>query len=174
MALYEFEGKVPKIGKETYIAETTDVIGDVVIGNNCYIGPGARIKGDYGSIRIGNETSVQENCIIHVRPNEICHVGNQVTVGHGAILHNCTVQDGAIIGMGAIVSDWAIVEKNALVAEGAVVCQSQRIPEGNVAIGVPAKINGLVSERVKSEWHMYKTVYVDLARRYRQGLKRIQ
>jgi carbonic anhydrase/acetyltransferase-like protein (isoleucine patch superfamily) len=174
MALYAFEGKSPKIGEETYIAETADVIGDVVIGNNCYIGPGARIKGDYGSIRIGNETSVQENCIIHARPNEICRVGNQVTVGHGAILHNCTVHDGVIIGMGAIVSDWAIVGENALVAEGAVVRQFQQIPEGKVAVGVPAKVTGLVSERVKSEWPMYKSVYVDLARRYRQGLKRIE
>ena len=173
MSLYKFEGKVPKIGKQTYVAETADVIGDVIIGDKCYIGPGARIKGDYGSVSIGNETSVQENCIIHARPNEICQIRNQVTVGHGAILHNCTVHDGAIIGMGAIVSDWAIVEKNALVAEGAVVRQSQRIPEGNVAVGVPAKVTGLLSERVKSEWSMYKTVYVDLARRYRQGLKRI-
>jgi len=174
MALYEFEGKTPKIGKETYVAETADVIGDVVIGARCYIGPGARIKGDYGSIRIGDETSVQENCIMHARPNEVCQIGHKVTVGHGAILHNCTIHDGVIIGMGSIVSDWAIVEKNALVAEGAVVRQSQRIPEGNVAVGIPAKITGLVSERVKSEWAMYKTVYVDLARRYRQGLKRIE
>lgn len=174
MALYEFEGKTPKIGKDTYVAESADIIGDVVIGNKCYIGPGARIKGDYGAIRIGHETSVQENCILHARPDETCLVGNQVTVGHGAILHNCTVQNGAIIGMGAIVSDWAVIGTNALVAEGAVVRQSQQVPEGNVAIGVPAKVIGLVSERVKSEWPMYKSVYVDLARRYQQGLKRIQ
>ena len=174
MTLYRFEGKRPKIGKETYIAESADIIGDVVIGNNCYIGPGARIKGDYGSIRIGNETSIQENCILHARPDEICLVGNQVTVGHGAILHTCTVQDGAIIGMGAIVSDWAIVGKDALVAEGAVVRQSQQIPEGNVAAGVPAKVIGPVSQRVKSEWPMYKTVYIDLARRYKKGLKKIK
>ena len=174
MALYEFEGKTPKIGTDTYVAESADIIGDVVIGNKCYIGPGARIKGDYGAIRIGNETSVQENCILHARPDETCLVGNRVTVGHGAILHNCTVQDGAIIGMGAIVSDWAVIGTNALVAEGAVVRQHQKIPDGNVAAGTPAKIKGLVSERVKSEWPMYKSVYVDLARRYQQGLKRIQ
>ncbi len=174
MALYEFEGKRPSVGEDTYVSETADVIGDVIIGARCYIGPGARIKGDYGSVRIGDETSVQENCIIHARPNEICRIGNQVTVGHGAILHNCTIHDGAIIGMGGIVSDWAVVEKNALVAEGAVVRQSQKVAEGYLAVGVPARVMPLRSERLKSEWPMFKKVYVDLARRYQQGLKRIQ
>lgn len=174
MALYEFEGKKPSVGEDTYVSETADVIGDVIIGARCYIGPGARIKGDYGSVRLGDETSVQENCIIHARPNEVCQIGNQVTVGHGAILHNCTVHDGTIIGMGAIVSDWAIVEKNALVAEGAVVRQEQRIPEGRLAVGVPARVTRLTNERLKFEWPMFKKVYVELARRYRQGLKRIQ
>ena len=103
MALYEFEGKRPVIGSGSYVSETADIIGDVTIGERCYIGPGARIKGDYGSVRIGNETSIQENCIIHARPDEACQIGNKVTVGHGAILHNCTVHDGSIIGMGSIV-----------------------------------------------------------------------
>lgn len=174
MAIYEFEGKSPQVGVGTYIAETADVIGDVIIGRDCYIGPGARIKGDYGSIRIGSKSSVQENCVIHARPKEKCLVGRQVTIGHGAILHNCIIKDGAIIGMGAIVSDWAIVGKKALVAEGAVVRQLQRIPSEHLAVGVPAKITAPISARTKKEWPLYKNVYVDLARRYRKNLKKIK
>jgi carbonic anhydrase/acetyltransferase-like protein (isoleucine patch superfamily) len=170
MALYEFEGKSPKIGKETYVAESADIIGDVVIGDKCYIGPGARIKGDYGSIRIGNETAIQENCVLHARPDETCSVGNQVNVGHGAILHNCTIKDGAVIGMGAIVSDWAVVEENAIVAEGCVVKQRQVIPAKKVAVGVPAKIVGESTE----EWNKLKGIYVKLAKRYQTGLKKIK
>ncbi|MBI4834177.1 MAG: gamma carbonic anhydrase family protein [Planctomycetes bacterium] len=170
MALYEFEGKSPKIGNDTYIAESADVIGDVIIGDKCYIGPGARIKGDYGSIRIGNESAIQENCVLHARPDETCLVGNQVNVGHGAILHNCTIKDSAVIGMGAIVSDWAVVEENAIIAEGCVVKQRQVIPAKKVAVGVPAKIVGDRTE----EWNKLKGIYVKLAKRYQRGLKKIK
>jgi len=170
MALYEFEGKIPKTGKGTYVAKTADVIGDVVIGDKCYIGPGARIKGDYGKIRIGNETAIQENCVLHARPNEICSIGNQANIGHGAILHNCTIKDGALIGMGAIVSDWAIVEENAIVAEGCVVKQNQVIPAGKIAVGVPAKIIG---NRDK-QFAEFKGIYVKLAKRYLKSLKKIK
>jgi carbonic anhydrase/acetyltransferase-like protein (isoleucine patch superfamily) len=173
MAIYSFEGKRPKIGKETYIADSADVIGDVTIGENCYIGPGARIKGDYGKVKIGKRTSIQENCIIHARPGEICKVGGDVNIGHGAILHNCTVQNSAIIGMGAIVSDWAIVRKKAIVAEGAVVQQSQEIPENNVAVGVPARIIGRVSKEKRKEWQKYSGIYAKLAKRYLKNLKPI-
>ena len=170
MSLYKFEGKVPKIGKQTYVAETADVIGDVIIGDKCYIGPGARIKGDYGSIRIGNETAVQENCILHARPDETCSVGNQANIGHGAILHNCTIKDGAVIGMGAIVSDWAVVEENTIVAEGCVVKQHQVIPAGKIAVGIPAKV---VGDRDK-QFTQFKGIYVKLAKRYQKGLKKIK
>lgn len=173
MALYEFEGKRPSVGEDTYISDTADVIGDVTIGSRCYIGPGARIKGDYGTVRIGDQTSVQENCVIHARPAEICAIGDNVTVRHGAILHNCTVEDGAILGMGSITSDWAVIGENALVAEGCVVRQHQKVPPGKVAAGVPARIRGDVPEGTKKDWQLYKTVYIDLAKRYPKGLKKI-
>ena len=174
MALYEFEGKRPVVGKETYVSETADVIGDVVIGDECFIGPGARIKGDYGKVRIGSRSSVQENCIIHARPDEICTVGERCTIGHGSILHNCTVGDGASVGMGAIVSDWAVVGESAIVGEGCVVRQRQEIPARKVAVGVPAKVVGDVSGGRKAERDGYSGVYPELARRYAKSLKRIE
>jgi len=173
MALYEFEGKKPEIGTGTYVSETADVIGDVRIGRKCYIGPGARIKGDYGSVVIGNETSVQENCVIHARPDERCIVGSQCTIGHGSILHNCTVEDGVVVGMGAIVSDWAVVRRGSLVGEGAVIRQSADIPPDKIVVGVPGRVIGDTNEGAREFRRLATDVYPELARRYREGLKRI-
>jgi phenylacetic acid degradation protein len=92
MALYEFEGKRPSIGTGSFIPETADVIGDVTIGEKCFIGVWARIRGDYGTIVIGSRTSVQENSVIHARDGYRTVVGDNVQLGHGCILHNCTVK----------------------------------------------------------------------------------
>ena len=109
MAIYEFEGKKPRIGHGTYVAETAAIIGDVVIGSECYVAPGAVVKGDYGSICIGDGTSVQDNVVVHARPGEQTVIGDNVTLGHGCIVHNATIRDNAVIGMGAIVSDYTDV-----------------------------------------------------------------
>ncbi len=173
MALYEFEGRRPVVGVDSYVCETADVIGEVRIGDRCYIGPGARIKGDYGTIEIGNETSVQENCILHARPGESCTVGNGCTVGHGAILHNCVIEDEVVIGMGAIVSDWAVIRTGAVVAEGAVVRQRAEIPANKTAAGVPAKVLGEVTEKGREFQQLARDVCPELARRYAKSLKKL-
>ena len=165
MPIYEFEKKKPTIGKGTFVFESADVIGDVSIGENCYIGPGARIRGDYGSIKIGDNTAVEENVVIHARPDDVTTIGNYVTIGHGSIIHNATINDWAIIGMGAIVSDWAEIGKWAVVAEGAVVRNKQKIPNKSIAVGVPAKVVSEISEEYKKQWTKYKKIYSDLARR---------
>ena len=149
MVVYRFEDKIPKIGKGTYISQSAEIIGDVIVGKQCYIGPGARIRGDYGKIVIGSKTSVEENCVLHARPSEICKVGSMVTVGHGSILHNCTVKDFAVIGMGAIVSDYAVVGVWSVVGEGCVVKNNQVIEDHKVVVGVPAKVVGEVPEEYK-------------------------
>jgi phenylacetic acid degradation protein len=109
MALYEFEGKRPQIGPIAFVPETADAIGDVVVGEGCFIGVGARLRGDYGSIRIGDRTSVQENVVIHARDGDQTVVGPNVQLEHGCILHNCTVKDNAVIGIGAILTDFSVV-----------------------------------------------------------------
>lgn len=172
MALYEFEGKRPQIGKTSFVPETADVIGDVIIGEGCFIGVGARIRGDYGSIRIGDRTSVQENVVIHAREGDQTIVGSNVQLGHGCILHNCTVKDNAVIGVGAILTDFSIVGDWAIVGEGAVV--RGEVPDGSIAVGVPAKVIGQVTDKHKEEWQYYKDKYAELATvRYPKGLKRI-
>lgn len=172
MAIYEFEGKRPRIGPGTFVPESADVIGDVVIGSRCFIGVGARLRGDYGRIVIGDDTSVQENVVIHSRDGGLTEVGSNVQLGHGCVLHNATVRNNAVIGLGAILTDFSVVGDWAIVGEGAVVLGE--IPDGKIAVGLPAKVIGVVEERHKEEWRVYKRKYAELASvRYPAGLKRI-
>ena len=173
MALYEFEGKRPQIGKTSFVPESADIIGDVVIGEGCFVGVGARVRGDYGRVRIGDRTSVQENVVIHARENGETVVGSNVQLGHGCILHNCTVKDNAVIGIGAILTDFSVVGDWAIVGEGAVV--RGEVPDGKIAVGVPAKTIGDVTDKHKQEWQYYKDKYAELAAvRYPKSFKRIE
>jgi carbonic anhydrase/acetyltransferase-like protein (isoleucine patch superfamily) len=173
MAFYEFEGKRPRIGTGTFVPETADVVGDVTIGRDCFIGVGARLRGDYGRIVIGDRTSVQENVVIHARENGETRVGSNVQLGHGCILHNTTVKDNAVIGLGAILTDFSVVGDWAIIGEGAVV--RGEIPDGAIAVGIPAKVIGEVTDQQKQEWGYYKDKYAELAsRRYPKGLRRIE
>ena len=164
-ALYEFENKRPQIGKGSFIFPSADVIGDVIIGESCYVGPGARIRADYGSIRIGNNTAVEENVVIHARPNEKTIIGDSVTIGHASIIHNARIHDWAIIGMGAIVSDYAEVGEWTVVGEGAVVKNNTIIPNKAIAVGIPAKVVAEITLAYKKQWTEYKGIYVELARK---------
>jgi len=174
VAIYEFEGRVPRLGDNVYVHPSADIIGLVTLADDCYIAPGARIKGDYGEIVIGTGTSIEENCVIHARPDQVTRIGDYVTVGHGSIIHTATVHDYAVIGMGSIISDWAVVGEWAAIGEGAVVIQNAEIPPGKVAVGLPATVIGDVKEEWKELWGRYKHVYVDLARHYRTGLKEVR
>jgi phenylacetic acid degradation protein len=170
MPLYRFEGKEPSLGKGTFVYPSADIIGDVTIGKNCYIGPGARIRGDYGTIRIGDHTAVEENVVIHARPDDVTVIGCHVTIGHAAIIH-----DWAVIGMGAIVSDWAQLGTWAVVAEGAVVKNKQVIPERSIAVGVPAQVRSTITSDYEQLWTRYKTIYAELAsKRLPASLERIK
>ena len=173
MTIGTFEGKTPRIGNGTYIHPSADVFGDVTIGEDCWIGPGARIRGDYGTIVIGHHCSVEDNCVIHVRPGEQTTIGNWVTIGHAAVIHNVQmIHDYVIVGMGAVVSDWAVVGRWGVVGEGAVVRQGQEIPAEHIAVGVPARVlDKTVGEDYKAQWSHFKQTYVDLASRYRTGYK---
>lgn len=174
MALYEFENKKPHIGKDTYIYPSADIIGDVTIGINCYVGPGARIRADYGSVHIGDNSAVEENVVIHARPNEKTIIGNNVTIGHAAIIHNCVIHDWAIIGMGAIVSDYAEIGIWSVVGEGAVVKNKTIISDTKIAVGIPAKIVAEITPEYKKTWTEFKTIYTQLAKtRLPNSLKRI-
>lgn len=173
MSLYSYKNKTPNIGKKCYIADSAEVIGDVTIGDGCYIGPGAIIRGDYGNIIIGNRTAIEENCVIHARPGESAIIGTDVTIGHAAIVHTVKlIDDFAVIGMGAIVSDYALVGKWAAIGEGAVVKNKQEIETEAIAVGVPAKVIGKVNDEYKKTWLHFKGLYVELAENYRKDLRK--
>jgi carbonic anhydrase/acetyltransferase-like protein (isoleucine patch superfamily) len=174
MAVYDFEGRVPKIGETSYISSSASVIGKVTIGGECYVAPGAIVKGDYGEIIIGDGCSVQDNVIVHARPDEITIIGNNVTLGHGCIVHNATIKDEAVIGMGAIVSDYAVVGHWCIVGEGAVVRARSQIPDEKIVVGIPAKEIGDVQDKHKEELTRFKEIYRNLAGRYPKGLKKLK
>jgi len=174
MSIFQYEDRSPRISDNCYIADSAEVIGDVRLGPGCYVGPGAIMRGDYGSIVIGENTAVEEGVIIHARKGEVCTIGNWVTLGHGAVIHNVLkIEDYAVIGMGSVISDYALVGEWAAIGEGAVVRNRQEITPGAVAVGVPAKIIGETDEEYRAQWMIFKNIYVDLAHNYRKNLKRI-
>ena len=173
MAIYEFEGRIPDISEKSYVDKSATIIGDVTIGDNCYVAPGARIKGDYGTIKIGDKSNIQENCVVHARPEEQTVIGDWVTVGHGAIIHGGKIVDYAIIGMGSIVSDEAKIGRWSVVGEGAVVKSGQEVKDEEVAVGVPAKTIKQISSGYKENWKKIKEEYASFSRRYKENLKRI-
>jgi len=164
--LYRFDGKQPTVGKNTYVSELASVIGDVVIGDNCYIGHGAIVRGDYGRIEIGDGTAVEEGVIIHAPPGAVNRIGIRVTLGHNAVIHGKFIGDGAVIGMGAVLSILSDVGTGAIVAEGGIVKANQVIPEHVVAAGNPAKVIRDVSADDKALWDFGKQIYIDLAQKY--------
>lgn len=131
----------PQIHESAFIDETALIIGDVKIGAYSSVWFYSIVRGDVHYIRIGERTNIQDGCILHVTLNKYpLHIGNDVTVGHGAILHGCTIKDHVLIGMGSKVLDNAVVEPYSLVAAGAVVKEGFVVPEGHLVAGVPAKV----------------------------------
>lgn len=174
MTIYEFEGKRPKIGSNCYVYDEATIIGDVTLGEGCYVGAGAVIRGDYGTIEIGDRTAIEENATLHARPGELLKIGNDVTIGHAAMLHNCTLDDFCVIGMKSTVSDYAKIGEWAVVGEGAVVKNKSIIEPGQIAVGIPAKVITQVNDEYKKTWTHFKGMYVELARtRCKAGLKKI-
>lgn len=173
MAIYRFEDRIPEIDESTYVSKSADIIGDVRIGKNCYIGPGARIKGDYGTIIIDDNSNVQENCVIHARPGEETTIGKWVSIGHAAVIHGAVIKDYSVVGMGSVVSDFAEIGVWSVVGEGAVVKSKMKVPDEGIAVGIPAKVIGSVSEDFKKMWTEYKELYRSLSWRYIEGLEEI-
>ena len=132
--------KTPEFGENCFLAETATIIGDVKVGNDCTIWYGAVLRGDVYYIRIGNNTNVQYNAVIHATYQKSpTNIGNNVTIAHGAILHGCTIHDNVMIWMNAVVLDDVVVESNSIIAAGSVVSKWTRVESGTVYAGIPAK-----------------------------------
>jgi gamma-carbonic anhydrase len=142
-----FQGIKPTIPKSCFIEETGIVIGDVVLGEHCSVWFHAVIRGDVHSIRIGERTNMQDLCILHVTHDiHPLIIGNEVTIGHAAILHGCTIKDRVLIGMGAIVMDGAVIGEDSVVGAGALVVEDMIVPPKSVIFGSPGRVRRPVSE----------------------------
>ena len=141
MALVKtLNGKTPKFGENCFLAETAAIIGDVEMGNNCSIWYSAVLRGDVHYIKIGNNTNIQDNAVVHATYKKSpTNIGNNVTIAHGAIVHGCTIHDNVMIGMNAVVLDNVIVESNTIIAAGSVVTKGTIVESGCVYGGIPAK-----------------------------------
>jgi carbonic anhydrase/acetyltransferase-like protein (isoleucine patch superfamily) len=173
MALYRFGERMPRVAPGAYVSDSARVIGDVAIGEECYIGHGVILRGDYGSIVIGPGTAIEENAVVHIRPDGISSIGKHVTIGHGAVLHGNIIADYAVIGMGAVISFDVEIGEWCIVGEGCVVPNGQHIPAGKMVMGVPAEIVGDVQQKHKDFWLYGKQLYVDLAKRYPQEFEQV-
>jgi gamma-carbonic anhydrase len=168
MKILPYRGKFPEIDESVFIAEGAVVIGDVVIGRDSNIWFNAVIRGDVNYIRIGERTNIQDGCILHVTTEKYpLIVGNDVTVGHGAILHGAIIRDKCLIGMGAVVLDGAEVQSYSLVAAGSLVRQGFVVPEGTLVAGVPAKVVRELTEEEKKAIEESAIHYVELSREYK-------
>ena len=152
----EVRGKSPKIGEGTFLAETAVVVGDVEIGRDCSIWYGAVLRGDVNSIRIGDRTNIQDGAVIHALYDQsphpsVAHIGNDVSVGHNAVVPGALIEDGCLLGMGATILDNAVVGRGCIVAAGALVLAGSVLEPGGLYAGVPARRVKDVSPQQQSQ-----------------------
>ncbi|MBK9633405.1 MAG: gamma carbonic anhydrase family protein [Bacteroidetes bacterium] len=145
------KGFTPKLGENCFIAVNATIVGDVIMGNDCSIWFNAVVRGDVNSIIIGDKVNIQDGVCIHCTFEKTkTIIGNNVSIGHNAIVHGCTIEENVLVGMGAIIMDNAYIEKNALIAAGAVVLEGTRVEAGSIYAGVPAKkVKSLAPETFK-------------------------
>ena len=157
----------PRIDASVWLAPGSAVVGDVEIGSDSSVWYGATLRGDVNAIRVGSRSNLQDQCVLHVTRNRFdCELGDEVTVGHRAVVHGCRVGDGALIGIGAIVLDGARVGEGALVAAGAVVAPGFVVPDGAIAMGVPARISRALGPEERAMQRQRALEYVETAREH--------
>ena len=138
--VYSIDGIVPVVAPTAFVHPTAILIGDVIIGAGCYIGPAASLRGDMGRITVGPGSNIQDHCLVHCFPGAETAIGENGHVGHGAVLHGCTVKENALIGMNSVVMDKAVIGVSAFVAAMAFVRTGFEVPDRHLAAGIPAKV----------------------------------
>ena len=156
------KGIQPQFGANCYLAENATIVGDVIAGDDCSFWFQCVVRGDVNSIRIGNKVNIQDGAVIHCTYQRAATIiGDNVSIGHRAIVHGCTLENNVLIGMGAIVMDHAVVEENCLIAAGAVVLENTRCESGHIYAGVPArKVKALSPEQFKDSVERIANAYL--------------
>lgn len=163
-----FSGKTPDIHESVFVADNSSVIGDVTIGKNSSVWFGAVLRGDMCSIKIGENTNIQDNATVHVGMTDCAEIGNGVTVGHNALVHGAKIGDNVLVGMSSVVLDGAQIGENSIIAAGAVVTAKTVIPPNSLAAGVPAKVIKEITPQQVMSNKMNAMGYVTLAGKYKK------
>ena len=157
------------IGADVFLAPNATILGEVTLGDRVGIWFGAVVRADRERITIGADSNVQDNCVVHCSPGRPVTIGREVSVGHCAILHGCTIGDRVLVGMGAIVLNGAVVGEDSLIGAGAVVTEGAQIPPGSVVVGVPGRVAKLTTDEQRVHIRENAASYVELAKRYRDA-----
>lgn len=173
MPIYEFEGRKPRISPTAFVDKSAVVIGKVYIGDGCYVGPGAVMRGDWGEIIMMEGSNLQDNAVIHARPEETTFLGPASHIGHGAVLHGCHIEGHVLVGMNAVINDGAVLEEGSVVASGAVVTGGTRVPARTMVAGVPAVIKGDIDDAKDAMLWLGHRFYQSLPQRYREHSQEI-
>jgi gamma-carbonic anhydrase len=174
MPVYSLSGTRPILGRDVYVAETAVVVGDVHIGDESSVWFGAVVRGDCFPIRIGARTNLQDNVVVHVTGGlAATAIGDDVTIGHSAVVHGCTVGNRCLIGIGSIVLDGAIIGDDSLVAAGSLVTPGTQVPPRSVVLGRPARVMRTVSDGDLERIRLGAMHYIAYAREFMTGSERI-
>jgi gamma-carbonic anhydrase len=175
MSLYELDKTAPTLGRDVFVADGARVIGDVELGDEASIWFGAVVRGDYMPIRVGARTNIQDNAVLHITAGDAATtLGDDVTIGHAAIIHGCTIESRCLIGMGSIVLDGAVVGEESFVAAGSLVTPGTIIPRRSFVIGRPAKVVRTASDRDIAVVREAAARYVTYAREFRERCRRVE
>jgi gamma-carbonic anhydrase len=168
-----FEGERPDIAKAAFIAPSAEVVGRVALGEGASVWHGAVLRADLADIRVGAGSNVQDCAVLHVDEGKSCVLGDHVTVGHGAIVHACTVGDRCLVGMGAVILDGAAIGEDSIVGAGALVTQGKAFPPRSMILGSPAKATRPLTDAEVAGLRAHAESYVELARRTAKGCRDI-
>lgn len=164
--IIELDGKKPQVAPDAFVAPTAVLIGDVIIESGASVWWGAVLRGDWNQIKVGPRTSVQDNCVVHCTVMGGTTVGADATIGHGAILHGCTVKDGGLVGMNATVLDGAVIGDESVVSAGSVVTPKTRVEPGMLVGGVPARPIKELDDQARASFKAGKEMYEALGQKY--------
>ncbi|MDM0119980.1 gamma carbonic anhydrase family protein [Variovorax arabinosiphilus] len=173
MALYELDGVAPQLADGTWVADSAQVMGAVVLGENVSVWFGAVLRGDTEPLTIGRNSNVQDLSVLHADVGCPLTIGENVTIGHQVMLHGCTVGDNSLIGIQAVVLNNARIGRNSIVGAGSVVTEGKEFPDNSLIIGAPAKVVRTLDDAAVAKLRASAEHYVDNGRRFAKGLKKI-
>lgn len=173
MALYELDGVVPQLAEGTWVADSAQVMGSVVLGENVSIWFGAVLRGDTEPLTIGRNSNVQDLSVLHADVGCPLTIGENVTIGHQVMLHGCTVGDNSLIGIQAVVLNNAKIGRNSIVGAGSVVTEGKEFPDNSLIIGAPAKVVRTLDDAAAAKLRASAEHYVENGRRFAKGLRKI-